>query len=80
MKTQKIKQWCIFLTIATIGFAAFFVLCGEDTPGQEMSWSFFLWSKLIAGVVLYLCYLIGRFCSSRGMFPEFKEPEDQMED
>ena len=80
MNTLKIKQWCIFLTIATIGFAAFFVLCGEDTPGQEMSWSFFLWSKLIAGIVLCICYIVGRFCSSKGMFPEFKEPEDQWED
>lgn len=78
----KIKQWCILLTLCTIGFCAFLVLCGEDAPGNtSMSWSlFFFWSKLTAGAILYLCYLTGRYCESQGLLPHFKNHENEWED
>lgn len=74
---KRIAQWSIYLTLGTVGFAAFLILCGEDTPGQPMSDKVFLGSKLAAGAVLYLCVLAGKYFNRRGLLPEFKDPEEE---
>ena len=74
---RRIAQWSIYLTLGIVGFAAFLILCGEDTPGQPMSDKVFFGSKLAAGAVLYLCVLAGKFFNRRGLLPEFKDPEEE---
>ncbi len=74
---KRITQWSIYLTLMIVGFAAFLILCGEDTPGQPMSDKVFFGSKLAAAAVLYLCVLAGKYFNRRGLLPEFKDPENK---
>lgn len=78
---KRIAQWSIFSTLFLVGFVAFLILCGEDTPGQPMSDTVFFGSKLAAGAVLYLCVLVGKYFDRRGLLPEMEDPEeDKQED
>ena len=59
-KTVKfILKGIINVALVTIGFLAFFVIVGEEAPGYEMSpWAFF-GEKILAGVVIYICWKVG---------------------
>lgn len=84
MSKTKIKQHCILTAIIATAFLAFCVLGGDDLPGQPMSWSFFIGSKVIALMVIILCILVGKICRRKGLLPEptniESEPEDGWED
>lgn len=73
---RKIAQWSLLLTLLIIGFCAFLMLCGEDTPGQPMSDAVFFGSKISAAAVLYLSVLAGKYFNRRGLLPDFEEPEE----
>lgn len=73
---KRIAQWSILTGLMAVGFIAFLVLCGEDTPGQPMSDKVFFGSKLAAIAVLFLCVWAGKYLNRKGMLPEMKEPKD----
>ncbi len=77
---RKIAQWSVFLTIGIVGFGAFLILCGEETPGHPISDAVFFGSKISALAVLYLCVLAGKFFNRRGLLPDFEDPEEEAED
>lgn len=68
MKTYKeIGKWVLFVTLGTIAAIAFMVLAGES---DELSLGAFFLYKLIAGLVMYLCYLAIKKLYDTGMLPE----------
>lgn len=77
---KKITQWVICSAIFTVGILSFLVLCGEDNPEKPMSLTQFFAYKIGAGVVIYFCYQLGRYCESKGLLPEMKEHDDEWED
>lgn len=80
MNKTKIKQHCILTAIISTAFLAFCVLGGDDLPGQPMSWSFFIGSKIVALMVILLCILAGKICKRRGLLPETTQTEDETEE
>lgn len=74
MKTktkQNIRQnlLCVWAVIS------FFILAGEDIPGQPMSDLKFYGSKLAAMASLWLCCRTGRWLNKKGLIPEIKEED-----
>lgn len=55
---------------------SFFILAGEDIPGQPMSDLMFFGSKLAAMASLWLCFRTGKWLNKKGLLPEIKEDEE----
>lgn len=77
---KKIIQWAVYSIIGAWGFLSFLLLAGESNPSEPMSNTRFIAIKAAAMASLYICYRVGKYCDLRGLFPEFKLPEDEMED
>ena len=62
MKALKfIVKGIINLALITIGTLALFVILGEEAPGHELSVIAFFGEKILAGVIIYVCWKIGEF-------------------
>ena len=80
MNKNKIIQWAVYIAIGTWGFLSFCVLAGDEDPNNPMSLGRFFTIKALAAISLYDCYRVGKACNKWGLFPDFKFPEDEMED
>lgn len=77
MKTKNTpKQWAILTALATIGFFAFLLLAGEDTPDNPMSLSQFFTIKLMGMAILAGCLAAGKWCGSKGLLPQINETDE----
>lgn len=75
MRTRHILTFAL----ATIGFVAFLILSGNETPGVPMTMTEFIGSKLAALAVIYGCIRIGKLISRRNIIAKRdnnKEQED----
>lgn len=73
MKTA-IKQWACLSALLLVGFAAFFVLAGEEAPHEPpMPLGRYIAIKVAALAVLVLCYLAGKYLKHKGLLPEVEE-------
>ena len=54
-----ILKGIVNFVLIVIGTLAFMVILGEEAPGHELSvWAFF-GGKILAGVVVYICFKVG---------------------
>lgn len=65
----RLNLLCVWTVIS------FFILAGEDIPGQPMSDLKFFGSKLAAMASLWLCFRTGRWLNKKGLLPEIKEED-----
>lgn len=77
---KKCAQWALFLALCFIGLIAFIVLAGDDNPANPLPLSRWLLMKVVAGVVLYACYLLGRTLHRFGFLPEYLDKTLSEED
>lgn len=70
------KQWLVSTPILIVGFLAFIVLAGDETPNTTVSLQQFILVKAAAFLVIYACYHIGRKLYKAGYFPEMEEDEE----
>ena len=56
------------------------VLAGDENPANPLPFSRWLLMKVVAGVVLYACYLLGRTLHRLGFLPEYLEKTLSEED
>jgi len=77
---KKCAQWAVFLALCFIGCIAFMVLAGDDNPANPLPFSRWLLMKVVAGVVLYACYLCGRTLHRFGFLPEYLDKTLSEED
>lgn len=69
-------QWGILTGLFLTGMIAFLVLCSEEMPGEQIRLKVFVFSKLSAGAVIFLCVQAAKFFNRRGMLPEINEASE----
>lgn len=74
------KQWAITTALMTVGFIAFLILCGEETPGNPMPPGQFLAAKLAALAVLGGCIKAGKYLHGKGLIVDMDEEDDEIQE
>lgn len=69
------KQWAIMTALTLVGFFAFLLLAGEDTPENPMSLTQFFTIKLIGLALLAGCCKVGQALHRKGMLPEVEDKD-----
>lgn len=77
---KSIIQWAVYSIIGIWGFLSILVIFGDENPFEPISNIRFFAIKAAALASLYACYRVGKICDERRLFPEFKLPEEDMED
>ncbi len=77
---REVLQRVLYYAILTIGFAAFLILCSEDTPGKVTPLAVFVTGKAGALAVIGICAGAVAYMQRRGMLSDNDEPEHIWED
>ncbi len=72
------KQWAITTALMTVGFIAFLILCGEETPDNPMPLGQFFAAKIAALTVLGGCIKAGKYLHGKGLIVDMNEEDDEI--
>lgn len=56
-------KFIINAALLIVGFIAFLYIVGEPTEDNTMSWFMILFTKAIAGFIIYICFQLWLFVS-----------------